>query len=147
MHTGADGRTEDESARPNERADLEGRRDFLRKAGRFAIYTPPAMMLLMRPSSARIAHSGGDQPVGKSNGRPIHSYHNGSGTTKSAGKPVWSHANSKQNGSGTTKPAGKPVWSHANSKQNGSSSARRRGRRRRTSFAAKVRKFVGSLFG
>jgi len=40
----------------------EARRDFLKKAGRFAIYTPPAMMVLMRPSSATIARSGGKHP-------------------------------------------------------------------------------------
>lgn len=33
------------------------RRDFLKKAGKFAIYTPPAMMLLMHPSRYAVSKS------------------------------------------------------------------------------------------
>jgi hypothetical protein len=33
------------------------RRDFLKKAGKFAIYTPPAMMLLMHPSRNAVSKS------------------------------------------------------------------------------------------
>ena len=33
------------------------RRDFLKKTGKFAIYTPPAMMLLMKPSYAKMNKS------------------------------------------------------------------------------------------
>ena len=40
------------------------RREFLRKAGRFAVYTPPAMMLLMKPSRNAVAGSA----LGKGNG-------------------------------------------------------------------------------
>ena len=34
------------------------RRDFLKKAGKFAVYTPPAMMMLMKPSFAGGRHKG-----------------------------------------------------------------------------------------
>lgn len=33
------------------------RRDFLIKAGKFAIYTPPAIMMLMHPSASALAKS------------------------------------------------------------------------------------------
>ena len=36
----------------------EGRRDFLKKAGRFAVYTPPALMVMMKPSHAQIMKTG-----------------------------------------------------------------------------------------
>ena len=32
-----------------EQAVAESRRDFLKKAGKFAVYTPPAVMMLMKP--------------------------------------------------------------------------------------------------
>ncbi len=35
----------------------ESRRDFLKKAGKMAIYTPPAIMLLMHPSRHALACS------------------------------------------------------------------------------------------
>ena len=35
------------------------RREFLKAAGKFAVYTPPAMMVLADPSLAQIARSGG----------------------------------------------------------------------------------------
>jgi formiminotetrahydrofolate cyclodeaminase len=35
----------------------ESRRSFLKKAGKFAVYTPPAVMLLMKPSFAHINKS------------------------------------------------------------------------------------------
>jgi len=34
------------------------RREFLKKAGKYAIYTPPAVMLLMKPSQATFCRSG-----------------------------------------------------------------------------------------
>ncbi len=37
------------------------RREFLKRAGKFAAYTPPTLMLLMQPSYAKIAKSGGYQ--------------------------------------------------------------------------------------
>jgi len=43
------------------KAQLE-RRAFLLKAGRFAAYTPPAMMILMSPGKYAIAKSGGANP-------------------------------------------------------------------------------------
>ena len=36
---------------------IRARRDFLKKAGKFAAYTPPAMMLLMYPSRDAISKS------------------------------------------------------------------------------------------
>ena len=33
------------------------RRDFLKKAGKFAIYTPPAIMMLMHPSRSALSKS------------------------------------------------------------------------------------------
>ena len=35
------------------------RREFIKKVGKFAIYTPPAVMLLMHPSREAIARSPG----------------------------------------------------------------------------------------
>jgi hypothetical protein len=37
----------------------EARRDFIKKAGKLAIYTPPAMLTLMQPSYTAFAKSGG----------------------------------------------------------------------------------------
>ena len=37
----------------------KSRREFLKKAGKLAIYTPPAMMVMMKPSYASFAKSGG----------------------------------------------------------------------------------------
>ena len=37
----------------------ESRRRFLKAAGKLAVYTPPAMMLLMKPSYAHFNKSGG----------------------------------------------------------------------------------------
>jgi len=34
------------------------RRDFLKKAGRFAVYTPPAIMMLMKPGFAESNQKG-----------------------------------------------------------------------------------------
>ena len=45
-----------------EQAVAESRRDFLKKAGKFAVYTPPAVMVLMKPSYATVG--------GSANGRP-----------------------------------------------------------------------------
>jgi len=42
----------------------ESRRKFLERAGRFAVYTPPAMMILMTPSAEAIAKSGCNNGVG-----------------------------------------------------------------------------------
>ena len=47
------------SQEPATRGTDESRRDFLRKAGKLAVYTPPAMMLLMKPSTDAIASSPG----------------------------------------------------------------------------------------
>ena len=37
----------------------ESRRRFLKNAGKLAVYTPPAMITLMKPSYASFARSGG----------------------------------------------------------------------------------------
>lgn len=37
----------------------ESRRKFLKKAGRFAVYTPPAITLLMHPSRDAVANGSG----------------------------------------------------------------------------------------
>ncbi len=47
------------------------RRKFLKSAGKFAIYTPPAVMLLMKPSYATISKSIAGRPeVEHGNGTP-----------------------------------------------------------------------------
>jgi len=45
-----------------EKEVTESRREFLKKAGRFAVYTPPAVMLLMKPSHATMMDSVRPQP-------------------------------------------------------------------------------------
>jgi hypothetical protein len=45
-----------------ERCVAESRRDFLKKAGKFAVYTPPAVMVLMKPSYATVSGSGTGRP-------------------------------------------------------------------------------------
>ena len=42
----------------------QSRRDFLKKAGKFAVYTPPAVMLLMKPSYATLSKSYCGRPQG-----------------------------------------------------------------------------------
>jgi hypothetical protein len=42
----------------------DSRRDFLKKAGKVAVYTPPAMMALSYPSLEAIAKSGCNNGVG-----------------------------------------------------------------------------------
>jgi hypothetical protein len=39
----------------------QARRDFLRRAGRFALYTPPTIMMLMHPGTEAIASGGNSQ--------------------------------------------------------------------------------------
>ncbi len=65
MKQPADGATPigDRQANPEQRV-AESRRDFLKKAGKFAVYTPPAVMVLMKPSYATVS--------GSANGRPGH---------------------------------------------------------------------------
>ncbi len=53
-----------------ELAVAESRRDFLKKAGKFAAYTPPAMMVLMKPSYAAVSDSANGRP-GKGRPYPI----------------------------------------------------------------------------
>ena len=39
--------------------ERNSRRDFLKRAGKLAVYTPPAMLALMNPSQNAFARSGG----------------------------------------------------------------------------------------
>jgi hypothetical protein len=41
----------------NQSASENSRREFLKKAGKFAVYTPPAVLLLMKPGYANICKS------------------------------------------------------------------------------------------
>jgi hypothetical protein len=50
------------------------RRELLKTAGRFAAYTPPAMMVLMVPSPTTFAQSGGGNG-GRSSGSSGHMRH------------------------------------------------------------------------
>jgi len=50
--------TDSEDTRMNpEEAVGEARRSFLKTAGKFAVYTPPAVMMLMKPGYARMNKS------------------------------------------------------------------------------------------
>ena len=40
-----------------EKEVTDSRRDFLKKAGKLAVYTPPAMLVLMTPSYANMTES------------------------------------------------------------------------------------------
>jgi hypothetical protein len=44
---------------PSDSFDEQSRREFMKKAGKLAIYTPPALMILMRPTPNAIAESAG----------------------------------------------------------------------------------------
>jgi len=48
--------TENDRVNPEETGS--SRRDFLKKAGKFAIYTPPAVMMLMKPGFAASRQKG-----------------------------------------------------------------------------------------
>ena len=49
----------DETEKGIQVSDEKTRREFLVNAGKFAIYTTPAVMLLMHPSKGALAKSGG----------------------------------------------------------------------------------------
>jgi hypothetical protein len=59
---------EEKTAVASEESRLEARRDFLKKAGKFALYTPPIVSLLMYPSMQAIAKSGGGGYGGRAGG-------------------------------------------------------------------------------
>ena len=59
---------EDTPINPEE-AVGQARRSFLKTAGKFAVYTPPAVMMLMKPGYARMNKS--------MTGRPHHGHHDG----------------------------------------------------------------------
>lgn len=50
-----------------EQIATESRRKFLKKAGAFAIYTPPAISMLMHPSHASVTKSAGGSYQNASN--------------------------------------------------------------------------------
>ena len=50
----------------------QSRRDFLKNAGKFAVYTPPTMMLLMKPGYASMSKSFCGRP-----GKQKMHHHNG----------------------------------------------------------------------
>jgi hypothetical protein len=54
-----------------EEAVGQARRNFLKTAGKFAVYTPPAVMMLMKPGYARMNKS--------MTGRPHHRHHGNNG--------------------------------------------------------------------
>ncbi len=56
----------------NSEETASSRRDFLKKAGKFAIYTPPAVMMLMKPSFAASSQKGSwmGKPDYPGNGKP-----------------------------------------------------------------------------
>ncbi len=58
----------DEMAGVSRSETEESRRAFLKKAGKFAVYTPPAVMLLMKPSFAHINKSYCGRPGNASSG-------------------------------------------------------------------------------
>ena len=45
----------------NKESKAESRRDFLKTAGKFAVYAPPALLLMGKPSHATFTKSGGYQ--------------------------------------------------------------------------------------
>jgi hypothetical protein len=47
----------DDVAGVNQSEAQKSRRSFLKKAGKFAVYTPPAVMLLTKPSFAHMSKS------------------------------------------------------------------------------------------
>jgi len=54
--------SEDSNLVNSEDAVGQARRDFLKKAGKFAVYTPPAVMMLMKPAYASINASSVGRP-------------------------------------------------------------------------------------
>lgn len=61
--------TEESTPINPEEAVGQARRSFLKTAGKFAVYTPPAVMMLMKPGYARMNKS--------MTGRPHHGHHDG----------------------------------------------------------------------
>ncbi|QBQ55675.1 hypothetical protein [Nitrosococcus wardiae] len=49
--------SEDKTQVPSEESRVEARRKFLKTAGKFALYTPPTLTLLMHPSVHAISKS------------------------------------------------------------------------------------------
>lgn len=60
--TNADPVSEDGSLMNTEDEAVQARRNFLKKAGKFAVYTPPAVMMLMKPGYATINASSVGRP-------------------------------------------------------------------------------------
>jgi hypothetical protein len=70
MKKSKDTTIEDTRVDPEE-AVGQARRNFLKTAGKFAVYTPPAVMMLMKPGYARMNKS--------MTGRPHHRHHGNNG--------------------------------------------------------------------
>lgn len=70
--------TEDTPMNPEDAAG-QSRRDFLKTAGKFAVYTPPAVMMLMKPGYARMNKSMTGRPHHGQGGQGHHGggYHHG----------------------------------------------------------------------
>ena len=49
----------DNKSTDNEITTSESRREFLKTAGKFAVYTPPALLLMNKPSHATFKKTGG----------------------------------------------------------------------------------------
>jgi len=72
MNKFKDTTTDQQDTRMNpEEGAVQARRNFLKTAGKFAVYTPPAVMMLMKPGYARMNKS--------MTGRPYHHGDNGIG--------------------------------------------------------------------
>jgi|RhiMetdeSRZDD1v2_1073273.scaffolds.fasta_scaffold236056_2 hypothetical protein len=59
---------EDGSQKPEITETQQARREFMKTAGKLAVYTPPVLMLLMHPSTKAVAASSGLPTNPESNG-------------------------------------------------------------------------------
>jgi hypothetical protein len=61
FHYVLENQKENDDVKDQKTQDTErnSRRDFLKRAGKLAAYTPPAMLVLMKPSQNAFARSGG----------------------------------------------------------------------------------------
>ena len=76
--------TEDTPMNPEDAAG-QSRRDFLKTAGKFAVYTPPAVMMLMKPGYARMNKSMTGRPHRGQGGQSHHHGGNNDGGYRHGG--------------------------------------------------------------
>jgi len=76
--------TEDTPMNPEDAAG-QSRRDFLKTAGKFAVYTPPAVMMLMKPGYARMNKSMTGRPHRGQGGQGHHHGGNNDGGYRHGG--------------------------------------------------------------